>query len=144
MEVNSVERGIVIDHIHPGYGLKVLEYLNIDLMENMIALIINASSEKHGRKDIIKIEGVTDIDLTALGLVDHKATVNIIENGVITNKINLSLPDKVTNVIKCKNPRCVTSVEQSIPHIFHLVNEENEEYSCEYCDEIIEVATLKD
>ena len=143
MEVNSVERGIVIDHMHAGHGLKVLEYLNIDVMSNMIALIMNAESKKHGRKDIIKIEGIIDVDLTALGLIDHKATVNIIENGVITRKIKLSLPKKVTNVIECKNPRCVTSVEPAIPHIFHLVNEETEEYSCEYCDEIIEVASLK-
>ena len=143
MEVNSIERGIVIDHIHAGYGLKVLEYLNIDVMENMIALIMNAESKKHGRKDIIKIEGDIDVDLTALGLIDHKATVNIIENGVIAKKINLSLPDKVTNVIKCKNPRCVTSLEPGIPHIFHLIDEEKEEFSCEYCDEIVNVASLK-
>ena len=140
MEVNSIESGIVIDHIQAGYGLKVLEYLNIDVMKNMIALIMNAESKKHTRKDIIKIEGVIDVDLTALGLLDHKATVNVIENGVIVNKINLSLPEKVTNVIKCKNPRCVTSVEPSIPHIFHLVDEELEEYSCEYCDEIVKIS----
>ena len=143
MEVNSIESGIVIDHIRAGYGLKVLEYLNIDVMKNMIALIMNADSKKHGRKDIIKIEGVIDVDLTALGLIDHKATVNVIEKGVIVRKINLSLPEKVTNVIKCKNPRCVTSIEPAIPHIFHLVDEELEEYSCEYCDEIVKVTSLK-
>ncbi|MDR3224680.1 MAG: aspartate carbamoyltransferase regulatory subunit, partial [Clostridiales Family XIII bacterium] len=94
-------------------------------------------SAKHGRKDIIKIENLTDVDIAALGLLDHSATVNVIENGKIRQKIHLSLPETVKDVIKCKNPRCVTSVEPSIPHIFHLVNAEREEYRCEYCDEIV-------
>lgn len=144
MEVNSIERGIVIDHIRAGNGMKILKYLNIDIVNNMIALIMNAESKKHERKDIIKIEGLTDVDLTALGLIDHNATVNIIEKGSITRKIKLSLPNKVTNVIKCKNPRCVTSIEPAIPHIFHLIDEGSEEYSCEYCDEIVKVTSDKD
>jgi aspartate carbamoyltransferase regulatory subunit len=137
MEVNSIERGIVIDHIKAGCGQKLLKYLDLDTSPETIALIMNASSRKHGRKDIIKIENITDVDLAALGLLDHTATVNIIEDGKIARKIKLSLPDRVVNVIKCKNPRCVTSVEPSIPHIFHLVDADKEEYSCEYCDEIV-------
>ncbi|MDR0851291.1 MAG: aspartate carbamoyltransferase regulatory subunit [Clostridiales Family XIII bacterium] len=137
MEVNSIERGIVIDHIKAGCGQKLLKYLGLDTSPEMIALIMNATSGKHGRKDIIKIENITDIDLTALGLLDHSATVNVIKDGRIVEKIKLSLPEKVVNVIKCKNPRCVTSLEPSIPHIFHLVDAETEEYSCEYCDEIV-------
>jgi len=137
MEVNSINKGIVIDHIRAGFGMKVLNHLGVDQAKDTVALIMNATSKKHGRKDIIKIENLTDVDIAALGLLDHSATVNVIENGKIRQKIHLSLPETVSDVIKCKNPRCVTSVEPSIPHIFHLVNAEREEYRCEYCDEIV-------
>ncbi len=137
MIVNSIERGIVIDHITAGTGNRILDYLKIDTKKNTIAFIMNATSKKHGRKDLIKIENVTDVDLTVLGLLDPNATVNIIENGKIVKKINLELPKTVTNVIKCKNPRCVTSVERNAPHIFHLMDAQTREYRCEYCDEIV-------
>ena len=135
MEVNEIENGIVIDHIHAGTGLKVLSYLGIDTRTDTVALIMNAQSNKLMRKDIIKIENLLDVDLAALGLLDCNATVNYIENGELTKKVKLALPERVTNVIKCKNPRCVTSVEPAIPHIFALVDRESEEYRCEYCDE---------
>ena len=137
MIVNSIERGIVIDHITAGTGNRILDYLKIDTKKNTVAFIMNATSKKHGRKDLIKIENVTDVDLTVLGLLDPNETVNIIENGKIVKKINLALPQTVTNVIKCKNPRCVTSVERNAPHIFHLMNAQTREYRCEYCDEIV-------
>ncbi len=137
MIVNSIERGIVIDHITAGTGNRILDYLKIDTKKNTVAFIMNATSKKHGRKDLIKIENVTEVDLTVLGLLDPNATVNIIENGKIVKKINLALPQTVTNVIKCKNPRCVTSVERNAPHIFHLMNAQTREYRCEYCDEIV-------
>lgn len=137
MLVNSIEKGIVIDHITAGLGAKILQFLDIDLTENTVAFIMNATSEKHGKKDIVKIQNVTDINLDVLGLIEPDATVNVIENGKIVRKINLSLPKKVTNVIKCKNPRCVTSVETNAPHIFNLINAENREYRCEYCDDIV-------
>ena len=137
MIVNSIERGIVIDHITAGTGNRILDYLKIDTKKNTVAFIMNATSKKHGRKDLIKIENVTDVDLTVLGLLDPNATVNIIENGKIVKKINLALPQTVTNVIKCKNPRCVTSVERNAPHIFHMMNAQTREYRCEYCDEIV-------
>ena len=137
MIVNSIERGIVIDHITAGTGNRILDYLKIDTKKNTIAFIMNATSKKHGRKDLIKIENVTDVDLTVLGLLDPNATVNIIENAKIVKKINLELPKTVTNVIKCKNPRCVTSVERNAPHIFHLMDAQTREYRCEYCDEIV-------
>ena len=137
MLVNSIEKGIVIDHITAGLGAKILELLDMDLSENTVAFIINASSGKHGKKDIVKIQNVTDVNLDVLGLIEPNATVNIIENGKIIRKINLNLPEKVVNVIKCKNPRCVTSVEANAPHVFHLINEENREYRCEYCDDIV-------
>ncbi len=137
MLVNSIEKGIVIDHITAGLGAKILEYLDIDLTTNTVAFIMNASSKKHERKDIVKIQNVIDVDLAVLGLIEPNATVNVIENGQIVRKISLQLPEKVTNVIKCKNPRCVTSVEANAPHIFHLIDAENREYRCEYCDEIV-------
>lgn len=135
--INSIEKGIVIDHITAGLGMKILEYLDIDTSKNTVALIMNAVSQKHGRKDVVKIENVVDIDLAALGIIDPKATVNIIEDHIISKKIKLQLPETVTNIIKCTNPRCVTSIEAGAPHIFHLIDKENREYRCEYCDEII-------
>ncbi|QAT42497.1 aspartate carbamoyltransferase regulatory subunit [Aminipila luticellarii] len=137
MLVNSIEKGIVIDHITAGLGAKILEYLDIDLNTNTVAFIMNACSKKHGKKDIVKIQNVTDVNLDVLGLIEPNATVNVIENGEIVKKITLQVPETVTNVIKCKNPRCVTSVETNAPHIFHLIDAENREYRCEYCDEIV-------
>ncbi len=139
MEVNEIENGIVIDHIRAGTGLKVLSYLGVDSGNDTVALIMNAQSSKFGRKDIIKIENLINLDLTALGLLDCGATVNYIENGELVKKVKLALPERVTNVIKCKNPRCVTSVEPAIPHIFILVDPQSEEYRCEYCDEIVRI-----
>ena len=137
MVVDSIEKGIVIDHITAGLGLTVINYLGLDMRENTIAYIMNATSKKHGRKDVVKIENVVDVDLAILGLIDNNATVNIIENGKIVKKINLELPEKVVNVIKCKNPRCVTSIEVNAPQIFHLTSSELREYSCDYCDDLI-------
>ena len=139
MIVDSIENGIVIDHITAGFGLSVIDKLAVDKRKNTIACIMNASSKKYGRKDLVKIVNVTDVDLAVLGLIDPSATVNIIENGVIKEKINLKLPEKVVDVIKCKNPRCVTSVEVNAPHIFHLIDGENREYRCEYCDDLVTV-----
>ena len=137
MEVNAIENGIVSDHLRAGTGLKVLSYLNVDKRGDMVALIMNAQSNKLGRKDVIKFENMSDVDLAALGLIDCGATANYIENGELVRKVKLALPESVTNVIKCKNPRCVTSVEPEIPHIFLLVDAQSEEYRCKYCDEIV-------
>ena len=139
MIVDSIEKGIVIDHITAGFGLAVIDALDIDKNENTIAYIMNASSGKYGRKDLVKIQNLTDVDMAVLGLIDPNATVNVIENKTIKTKINLKLPEKVVNVIKCKNPRCVTSVEINAPQIFHLTDEESREYRCEYCDDLITV-----
>jgi len=135
MEVNSIANGIVIDHIRTGFGLKVLEYLNIDTGRGSVALIMNVVSNKHGRKDLIKLENVESVDVDVLGLIDHNATIIYIKDNQIVKKEKLSLPEKVTNVIRCKNPRCVTSIE-SVPHVFHLVHG-TEKYRCEYCDNIV-------
>ncbi|MCL2493555.1 MAG: aspartate carbamoyltransferase regulatory subunit [Clostridiales bacterium] len=139
MEVNSIQNGIVIDHIRAGFGLELLRHLGIDTRTDTVALIMNAQSKRNGRKDIIKIENLSDVDLTALGLLDCGATVNYIEGGELARKINLSLPERVVDVIRCKNPRCVTSVEPSIPQVFVLVDPETKEYRCEYCDESVRV-----
>ena len=139
MLVNSIEKGIVIDHITAGVGNRIIDLLDLDLSAHTVAFIMNATSGKHGKKDILKIENVSaeDVKLEILGLIEPNATVNVIENGQIVKKIALTVPEKVTNIIKCKNPRCVTSIESGIPHIFHLVDAETGEYRCEYCDEIV-------
>lgn len=136
LNINSITKGIVIDHIKPGFGIKIFEYLKLDTAKFTVALIMNAQSNKYGRKDIIKIENVIDIDLAMLGFIDPNITVNVIENEAITEKINLSLPERVTGIIKCKNPRCVTSEERDITHKFILINKEKGIYKCEYCDHI--------
>lgn len=136
LRINSITKGIVIDHIKPGYGMKIYEYLKLDEAKFTVALIMYAQSKKHGRKDMIKIENVIDIDLTMLGFIDSNMTVNIIEDEVISEKINLSLPDRVEGIIECKNPRCVTSEERDITHRFVLIDKGKEIYKCEYCDHI--------
>lgn len=135
MEVNSIANGVVIDHIRAGFGLKVLEYLNIDTERGSVALIMNVVSNKYGRKDLIKLENVNNVDVDVLGLIDCNATVIYIENDKIVKKIKLSLPEKVTNVFLCKNPRCVTSTE-AVAHVFHLMDSSGR-YSCEYCDNLL-------
>jgi len=135
MQINTIHTGIVIDHIKAGKGLKLFNYLGLNKADCVVALIMNVPSRKMGKKDIIKIENNINIDLAELGLIDPDVTIDIIENEQITKKLKLKLPEKVEDVIKCKNPRCVTSVEKYIPHIFYLVNEEKAEYRCTYCDE---------
>ena len=137
LEITSIEKGIVIDHITAGYGIQVFNYLNLDMADYNVALICNAFSKKMGKKDIIKINNVIDINYDFLGLIDPNATVNIIEEGKTVKKVKLEVPDRVENIIRCKNPRCVTSVEHYFPHVFHLVNKEKRSYRCEYCDDIV-------
>lgn len=142
LTVNSIKNGIVIDHIKAGLGIKIFNDLGLDKADFAVALIMNADSTKLKKKDIIKIENKMDIDLTILGLIDPNITVDIIEKEAIREKIKLSLPHKVENIIKCKNPRCITSVEKYIPHVFHLVDHARGEYRCEYCDEIYRVSEI--
>jgi aspartate carbamoyltransferase regulatory subunit len=134
--INSIKRGIVIDHIKAGVGLKIFKYLGLDNADYTVALIMNAQSKKLGRKDIIKIENEIDIDFAVLGFIDPNITINIISGEEIENKVKLKLPDKIEHVIKCDNPRCITSVEQEILHSFYLANREKGEYRCIYCDEV--------
>ncbi|WP_125152856.1 aspartate carbamoyltransferase regulatory subunit [Clostridium rectalis] len=136
LTINSIKNGIVIDHIKSSYGIKIFNYLQLDKADFSVALIMNAFSNKLGKKDIIKIENNIDIDLTMLGLIDPNITINIIESENIKRKLNLQLPKKVEGIIRCNNPRCITSVEKYIPHIFNLIDKEKGKYKCKYCDEI--------
>jgi aspartate carbamoyltransferase regulatory subunit len=119
--------------------MKIYTYLNLENLDCSVAIIKNAKSNEMGKKDIIKIEGTLDkIDVDILGALDHNITINVIENGVITEKLNPKLPEEVDNILKCKNPRCITSVEQGIPHTFKLTDKENGVYRCIYCEQAFE------
>ncbi len=139
LTINSIKNGIVIDHIKAGGGIKIFNYLGLDKAEYRVALIMNAESEKLGKKDIIKIENVINIDYAILGLMDKGITIDVIKNENISKKISLKLPERVENVIKCKNPRCITSIEPYLNHVHYLVNEKTKEYRCKYCDDIRKV-----
>lgn len=142
LTINSIKNGIVIDHIKAGRGIKIFNYLGLDSAQYQVALIMNAHSDKLGKKDIIKIENVIELDYTVLGLIDRGITIDIIKDEKIVEKIDLTLPSKVDGVIKCKNPRCITSIEPGIPHVHYLVSEKSKEYRCKYCDEIIKVKEI--
>lgn len=138
LNIDSVENGLVIDHIQAGKAMEIYHYLNLDKMDCSVAIIKNAKSKKLGRKDIIKVENNIDMDLKVLGFIDPNITINIIDNSVIINKINLELPSEIDNVVKCKNPRCITSIEQEIVHKFKLTDKEKKIYRCVYCDTAFE------
>ncbi|WP_055079234.1 aspartate carbamoyltransferase regulatory subunit [Lagierella massiliensis] len=136
LTINSINKGIVIDHIKAGHGHMLYEMLDLDKADYSVALIMNANSKAMGRKDIIKIENVIDLDLRVLGLIDETITVNIIEDQKIVKKINVELPEVVEDVIHCKNPRCISTSERNIVHRFELIDREQKLYKCAYCDQI--------
>ena len=136
LNVGQLHEGVVLDHIQAGRSMDIYKYLKLDKMDCCVAIIKNARSSKMGRKDIIKVEcPIEDLDLDVLGYVDHNITVNIIKDAEIVEKKKLSLPRQLVNIIHCKNPRCITSVEQELDHIFFLADEEKEIYRCRYCEE---------
>lgn len=136
MNVDSLQRGLVIDHIQAGKSMEIYRFLELDRLDCSVAIIKNARSGKSGKKDIIKIEDKIDVDLDVLGFIDPNITVNVVEGGRITRKRKLQLPAQVTNVAKCKNPRCITSIEQELPHIFKLSEEGGRRvYRCIYCEQ---------
>ena len=136
LNISGLKEGIVLDHIQAGKSLDIYYHLGLDKLECQVAIIKNARSNKMGRKDIIKIEGPMDnLNLDVLGYIDHNITVNIIHDSVIVEKKRLKLPKKITNVIHCKNPRCITSLEQELPDVFYLADEKTETYRCLYCEE---------
>lgn len=136
LNVGSLKEGFVLDHIKAGKSMEIYNYLGLDKLDCQVAIIKNAKSNKMVRKDIIKIECSLDvINLDILGFIDHNITVNIIHDGEIVEKKPLSLPKVVYNVISCKNPRCITSIEQELKQVFTLTDEENQVYRCKYCEE---------
>ncbi len=136
LNVSSLSEGFVLDHIEAGKSMEIYKYLDLDKLDCCVAIIKNATSNKMGKKDIIKIECPIDvIDMDILGFIDHNITVNIIKNEEIVEKKTLKLPKKIKNVIKCKNPRCITSVEHQLDHVFVLTDPENVIYRCQYCEE---------
>ena len=136
LNVGKIEEGFVLDHIKAGEGMILYNNLGLDKLDCCVAIIKNAKSNKMGKKDILKVECSVDmLDLDILGFIDHNITVNVIKAGEIVDKPKLILPKKIVNVIRCKNPRCITSIEQELTQIFILTDEEKEIYRCKYCEE---------
>ena len=136
LNIGQIEEGFVLDHIKAGESLDIYYKLGLDKIDSTVAIIKNAKSNKMGHKDILKVEcDIELLDLNVLGFIDHNITVNVIKGGKIVEKKALSLPREITNVIKCKNPRCITSIEQELPHIFVLTDDKKEVYRCKYCEE---------
>lgn len=134
VNIDSIKNGIVIDHITAGRSMKIYRLLGLESLDCSVALIKNVTSRKTGKKDIIKIDSDFDVDTDILGYVDPGVTVNIIRDGKIAEKRTLELPTELTDVLKCKNPRCITSTEQELPHIFRLTDREHRVYRCIYCE----------
>ena len=136
LNVGKIEEGFVLDHIQAGMAMSIYHHLQLDKLDCTVAIIKNARSSKMGKKDIIKVECSIDaLDLDILGFIDHNITVNIIKGGKIVDKQKPKLPQTITNVIRCKNPRCISSVEQELPQIFKLTDAETRTYRCIYCEE---------
>ncbi len=134
MNIDSIKNGVVIDHITAGSGMKLYELLGLDELDVSVALIKNVVSNKMGKKDIIKIDADINVNLDVIGYVDPDVTVNIIKDGVLAEKKTIDMPQRLTNVIKCMNPRCITSCEQELDHIFRLADKEHKIYRCVYCE----------
>ena len=134
MVIDAIKNGIVIDHITAGKAMELYQILGLGELDCTVAILKNVTSVKHGRKDIIKIDQIMELDWDVIGYVDPNITVNIIRDGVRVEKRQLKLPETITNVIHCKNPRCITSVEQELPHVFRLTDRENRVYRCLYCE----------
>lgn len=139
LRVDAITKGIVLDHIQAGNGIKIFERLGLRNAEYSVALLMNVPSTKMVQKDMIKISDTLNLDLTMLGLLDPSTTVNFIEDGKVTNKVTVELPGRVVGLIECKNPRCITSYERHGPSIFTLVDKETKEYKCFYCGERVKV-----
>ncbi len=136
LNVGRLNEGVVLDHIQAGKAMEIYKYLKLDKMECSVAIIKNARSTQMGRKDIIKVEcPIEELNLDVLGFVDHEITVDIIKDGEIVEKRRLKMPKKLVNIVSCKNPRCITSIEQGLDQVFFLADEEREIYRCLYCEE---------
>ena len=136
LNVGTIQEGFVLDHIQAGQSMDIYKYLHLDQLDCCVAIIKNAKSNKMGKKDIIKVECPLELlDLDILGFIDHNITVNVVKGDRIVEKKELTLPQQVTNVIKCKNPRCITSIEQELDQVFLLTDPLKEVYRCKYCEE---------
>ena len=136
LNVGAIENGFVMDHIQAGKAMTIYHDLHLEELDCTVGMIMNARSNKMGRKDILKVECPIDmLDVDIVGFIDHNITINVIENGEIVEKKELALPKKIVNVIKCHNPRCITSIEQGLDQIFFLADPEKELYRCQYCEE---------
>ncbi len=134
MIVDAIKNGIVIDHITAGNAMELYSILNLDELDCTVAILKNVPSKKKGKKDIIKIDTLIDVDFDVLGYVDPNITVSIIKEGTVEKKLEMTLPETVTNVLKCKNPRCITSTEQELDHVFKLTDSKRKIYRCIYCE----------
>ena len=134
MNIDGIQNGYVIDHIRAGRAMTIYRYLGLDRLDCSVAIIKNAKSQRMGRKDIIKIDGLIPIDLEVLGYIDPNVTVNVIRDGLRLEKKHLALPERVVNIIRCKNPRCITQIEQDIEHVFVLADRDKGLYRCHYCE----------
>ena len=135
LNVDTIKNGLVIDHICAGYGPRIFNWLGLEKTHFTTALVMNVPSHTMGKKDIIKIDNIINIDFSVLGFIDPNITVNVIKDEKIVKKIKMELPPRVENVIKCKNPRCITSIEQELEQIFYLTDANKEIYRCKYCEE---------
>ena len=135
LNIDKINRGVVIDHITAGNSMKIYQYLELDKLDCSVAIIKNVRSRKFGKKDIIKIEDCIDINMDALGYIDPDTTIITVENCDITEKVQVELPSSLTNVLQCRNPRCITSIERGITHLFDLVDRDGRIYRCRYCEQ---------
>ena len=134
MNVDEIKNGFVIDHIKAGQGMEIYRFLGLEHLDCPIAIIKNAFSRRMGKKDIIKVDTEHPLDLSVLGYIDPDVTVNVIKDGVNVNKYHPELPTEIVNIVKCKNPRCITSTEQELPHVFKLTDPDTRTYRCIYCE----------
>ena len=134
MNIDSINNGIVIDHIQAGKAMDIYNYLGLENLDCSVAIIKNVRSKKSGKKDIIKIDNDIDVDMDVLGYIDTNITANIIKDGKIIEKKHMELPERIVNIIKCQNPRCITSVERELDQVFVLTDKENKVYRCKYCE----------
>ncbi|MBE6592802.1 MAG: aspartate carbamoyltransferase regulatory subunit [Ruminococcaceae bacterium] len=134
MNVDEIKNGVVIDHIKAGQAMEIYKFLGLDKLDCTVAIIKNAISRRMGKKDIIKIDADITLDLSVLGYIDHNLTINVIKDGVNVSKYHPELPLEIVDIVKCKNPRCITSTEQELSHVFKLTDRENKVYRCVYCE----------
>ena len=134
MNIDSIKNGIVIDHIQAKKGMEIYELLNLNELDCSVAIITNAKSKKMGRKDIIKIDKDFEVNIDMIGFIDPNITINIVKDDKIVDKFHAELPEKIVNIAKCQNPRCITSEERELDQVFILTDKENQTYRCKYCE----------